>query len=52
MSESWIARDYANALAQLEEALATPAQSDLLKAGCMLDPGGTESQNAALAPPG
>ncbi len=35
MSESWIARDYANALAQLEEALATPAQSDLLKAGCI-----------------
>ena len=35
MSENWILADYEVALAQLEGALAVPADSDLIKAGCI-----------------
>jgi len=35
MSENWILADYEVALAQLESALAHPADSDLIKAGCI-----------------
>lgn len=35
MNEAWILDDYATALEQLKAALAEPADSDLLKAGCI-----------------
>jgi nucleotidyltransferase substrate binding protein (TIGR01987 family) len=35
MSEHWIVADYESALTQLESALKVPADSDLIKAGCI-----------------
>ena len=35
MSDLWILDDFENALAQLAPALALPAESDVLKAGCI-----------------
>ncbi|MDP2240465.1 MAG: nucleotidyltransferase substrate binding protein [Burkholderiales bacterium] len=35
MSENWILADYETALSQLESALSVPADSDLIKAGCI-----------------
>jgi nucleotidyltransferase substrate binding protein (TIGR01987 family) len=35
MSENWILADYEMALTQLESALSVPADSDLIKAGCI-----------------
>ena len=35
MSENWILADYEMALTQLESALLVPADSDLIKAGCI-----------------
>ncbi len=35
MNENWILADYETALTQLESALSVPANSDLIKAGCI-----------------